>query len=136
MQKRLVGGENMLPVVLPQVQVEGPGMTHLELSLDDLKTKFQAVTIPVTLQCSGNRRNDMSAVKLVKGLEWDAGKPAPGPRLRGRSRVREAYVCHTNVALRCILLQGYVWRNIAMNPSGMQDVQDGITLLQSWLSTL
>eukprot|EP00884_Botryococcus_braunii_P006710 jgi/Botrbrau1/1603/Bobra.0185s0018.1 len=56
-----------------KVRIEGPALEPLELSLKDLKTKFKEVSIPVTLQCSGNRRNEMSEVKHVKGLEWDAG---------------------------------------------------------------
>ena len=28
------------------------------------------VTIPVTLQCAGNRRVELNAVKAVKGLSW------------------------------------------------------------------
>lgn len=90
------------PVVVTQVQIEGPDLKRLELSLDDLKTKFKPVSIPVTLQCSGNRRNDMSAVKLVKGLEWDAGKLVSGPVRGAPSFPSTCRLQSTRVGLCCI----------------------------------
>ena len=51
----------------------GPGADALRLTVADLKARFPPATLPVTLQCSGNRRNELSAVKPVQGLEWDAG---------------------------------------------------------------
>ncbi|NP_001089975.1 sulfite oxidase L homeolog [Xenopus laevis] len=73
---------NHLPV--PQINpgdyklvIERPnGNTHnkpLNLTLSDLKTKFPKHEITATLQCAGNRRSEMSAVKPVKGLEWTTG---------------------------------------------------------------
>ena len=51
-----------------------PKAPPLELTVRDLKEKFPKVVVPVTLQCSGNRRNELSReVKPVKGLEWDSG---------------------------------------------------------------
>lgn len=45
-----------------------------ELTVQDLKDKFEAVTLTVTLQCAGNRRNDMCAVETVSGrAPWNAG---------------------------------------------------------------
>jgi len=37
---------------------------------DDLKTKYDPVTITTTIQCAGNRRKEMSDYKSVKGLSW------------------------------------------------------------------
>ncbi|MEE6471518.1 hypothetical protein FKM82_009291 [Ascaphus truei] len=42
----------------------------LSLSLSDLKTKFPRYEVTTTLQCAGNRRSEMTAVKPVKGLDW------------------------------------------------------------------
>ena len=51
-----------------------PSAPPLELTVRDLKEKFPKVVVPATLQCSGNRRNELSReVKPVKGLEWDSG---------------------------------------------------------------
>ncbi|XP_056418311.1 sulfite oxidase, mitochondrial isoform X2 [Hyla sarda] len=44
----------------------------LILSLKDLKTKFPHHEVIATLQCAGNRRSEMNAIKQVKGLEWGA----------------------------------------------------------------
>jgi sulfite oxidase len=40
-------------------------------TLDELRTKFRQHTVDATLQCAGNRRNEMSAVKTVKGGSWE-----------------------------------------------------------------
>jgi len=61
-----------------RIQVQGldPRAPPLELTVRDLKDrkKFEKVVVPATLQCSGNRRNELSrGVKPVKGLEWDSG---------------------------------------------------------------
>lgn len=39
--------------------------------LDDIQKKFKHHTIPVTLQCSGNKRKFMSDYETVHGLQWD-----------------------------------------------------------------
>ncbi|KAE8742914.1 hypothetical protein FOCC_FOCC011466 [Frankliniella occidentalis] len=39
-------------------------------SLDDLKTKFEQVTVTATVMCAGNRRGEMTEIKPVKGLNW------------------------------------------------------------------
>ncbi len=45
-----------------------------EYSLDDLKTKFDKVDIIATLQCSGNRRSDMTKnARPTSGLQWSVG---------------------------------------------------------------
>lgn len=54
-------------------------------SLKDLR-KFPWVTVTTTIQCAGNRREEMSKVKPVKGLSWGASAIGTarwtGPRLR------------------------------------------------------
>ncbi|KAJ9472843.1 putative sulfite oxidase [Diplonema papillatum] len=67
---------NHLPV--PHVQKEGYavsvkfGRIEKKFTLDDLR-KFPQVTVPVTLQCAGNRRRGMSSLRSVDGLMWDTG---------------------------------------------------------------
>lgn len=64
---------NHLPV--PQIDPENfkleivVGDRTVELSLDDLK-KHKPYTITTTIQCAGNRREEMSKAKTVKGLSW------------------------------------------------------------------
>ncbi|CDW52136.1 Mo-co dimer and Cyt-b5 and Oxidored molyb domain containing protein [Trichuris trichiura] len=43
---------------------------EVEFSLNELKKRFEEVTIVATLQCAGNRRADFSN---VRGLSWTAG---------------------------------------------------------------
>ena len=56
--------------------MEGEGLRTVELSLKALQTQFKKHTITATLQCTGNRRDDLNTVKPVKGLEWSVGAPA------------------------------------------------------------
>jgi sulfite oxidase len=44
--------------------------TH-KFKLDDIKTKYPVHTIPVTIQCSGNKRKSMNDYEPVQGLMWD-----------------------------------------------------------------
>jgi nitrate reductase (NAD(P)H) len=45
----------------------------LALSMDDLKTKFEAINIPVALACDGNRRKELNMIKKSKGFSWGSG---------------------------------------------------------------
>lgn len=56
-----------------ELQLEGPGIPDgFSISLVKLK-EFPKTTCEVTLQCAGNRRNEMHAKKAVKGLLWQGG---------------------------------------------------------------
>jgi len=46
---------------------------ELSLSLDDIKHKYPKHTVMAAIQCAGNRRDEMTAIKPVKGGKWDAG---------------------------------------------------------------
>lgn len=74
-----------------QVRVEGEGLRTVELSLKDLQTRFKKHSITATLQCTGNRRDDLNAVKPVKGLEWSVGAP--------RAALAPACCCCRNACL-------------------------------------
>jgi sulfite oxidase len=39
-------------------------------TLEDLKTKYPKTSVTTTLQCAGNRRSEMNAVRKVNGLFW------------------------------------------------------------------
>jgi sulfite oxidase len=68
---------NHLPVPFIDVdkyalEVEGPdGRVH-RLTLDDLR-KYRRGSVVATIQCAGNRRNEMTKIKSVRGGAWDAG---------------------------------------------------------------
>lgn len=42
-------------------------------SMKDLKEKFEKRTVAATVQCAGNRRNELDRVKKVKGGRWELG---------------------------------------------------------------
>jgi len=56
-----------------QLSIGGEEARSVSLTLEDLKTKFKKTTISATVECAGNRRNEMKAVKPVRGLDWDTG---------------------------------------------------------------
>uniref|UniRef100_A0A914HES0 sulfite oxidase n=1 Tax=Globodera rostochiensis TaxID=31243 RepID=A0A914HES0_GLORO len=53
------------------VRIDGIGVDkQIVLSVDDLRNKFEPVTIISAIQCAGNRRYDMNQSKKVQGLMW------------------------------------------------------------------
>src|SRR6476661_8776904 len=65
----------------PRVRVDGLVVRELDVSLDDLR-RFPERELVVTLQCAGNRRADLMAVRDIPGEEpW-------GPCATGTARWR------------------------------------------------
>ncbi|KAL1623550.1 hypothetical protein SLS56_008254 [Neofusicoccum ribis] len=58
----------------------------LTLSMDELKSKYSSINIPVALACAGNRRKELNMIKKSKGFNWGAGAVGcaywKGPLLR------------------------------------------------------
>lgn len=84
---------NHLPVPAPTtpeehtITVEGEGIAEpLVLSAAELRSRFPQAEVTAALQCGGNRRREMSAVRKVHGLDWDRAAIGNavwrGPRLR------------------------------------------------------
>ncbi|KAH6847573.1 Oxidoreductase, molybdopterin-binding domain-containing protein [Chaetomium sp. MPI-CAGE-AT-0009] len=60
-------GEHLLSIELPDGEVK-------QYTLEDLKTKFPTHRVTAVLQCSGNRRNDMTRhAGKTNGLQWGVG---------------------------------------------------------------
>ncbi|KAK7682149.1 hypothetical protein QCA50_014736 [Cerrena zonata] len=55
-----------------RIRVHGQVKNEVSLSLDDLRTNFKTVTIPVTLVCAGNRRKEQNVVRKSLGFSWGA----------------------------------------------------------------
>ena len=53
--------------------VDGRVSTPLDLTLDDLKARFEEHSVTAVMQCAGNRRADMRTVRPVSGDPWAAG---------------------------------------------------------------
>lgn len=62
-----------LPLDRFQLQVQGLVRRPLTLSLAELQTRFPHHEVEATLTCAGNRRDEHSAVKQVKGVPWGSG---------------------------------------------------------------
>ena len=56
-----------------KLTVTGLVAKPLTLTMDELRQRFAPRTVTATLQCAGNRRADMNAVKKVKGDLWQPG---------------------------------------------------------------
>ena len=57
-----------------RITLLGPsGAQLLSLSLAELRTRFPPVSVTATLQCGGNRRGDMNAVRSTAGIAWGQG---------------------------------------------------------------
>lgn len=56
-----------------RLRVEGLVERPLSLGLEELTDGFARSSVPATLQCAGNRRNEHSRTKKVPGVAWDAG---------------------------------------------------------------
>lgn len=56
-----------------RVKVSGLVNRELEFSVAELKDKFDTHKVAATLTCAGNRRQEMSAIKKIAGVQWDAG---------------------------------------------------------------
>lgn len=56
-----------------RLEVSGPGLQGVSLTLEDLKKKFPQHTVTATIQCAGHRREEMVRVKEVRGIPWTSG---------------------------------------------------------------
>ncbi len=59
-----------------RLRVTGLVGRELELSLDELRTRFAARIVVASLQCAGNRRADLQEVAKTEGDPWQAGAVA------------------------------------------------------------
>lgn len=57
-----------------RLRIRGIGLEReVEVSLEELKTRFPRTSVTSALQCAGNRRSEMNEVKEVRGLSWEKG---------------------------------------------------------------
>jgi sulfite oxidase len=56
-----------------KIKIEGLVDRPGEWPVDDLKGRFAEASTEATLTCAGNRRQEISAIQPVSGVQWDAG---------------------------------------------------------------
>lgn len=56
-----------------RLRVEGLVFRPLDLSIDELRSRFPRRVVTATLQCAGNRRAELNEVAPVSGTQWGAG---------------------------------------------------------------
>ncbi|KAF5381983.1 hypothetical protein D9615_004220 [Tricholomella constricta] len=92
------------------VSIKGGVDREVDLTIPDLKATFRTVHVVAALQCAGNRRNEMGAIKPVSGVGWDSGVIANcrwgGVRLRdvlNHVGVQQgnSHVCFASYATLC-----------------------------------
>ena len=65
-----------VPVVAEEsyrLEVTVSGKKTMVYSLEDLRSKFPQYCVTATVQCAGNRREELAQVKEVRGLSWTGG---------------------------------------------------------------
>ncbi|PWN37679.1 nitrate reductase [Meira miltonrushii] len=60
------------------VRIHGLVKREMSFTIDDLKEKFETVTLPVTLVCAGNRRKEQNMVTKGLGFNWGAAGVSNG----------------------------------------------------------
>jgi len=72
-----------------RLSIDGALESPLELSMDDLRTSFERVSVMAVLACAGNRRCEMNAMRPIPGeVEW--GAQAVGNAVWSGVRLRPA----------------------------------------------
>ncbi len=56
-----------------KVRIEGLVNKPLDLTLGEIRERFRSHTALAALTCAGNRREELSAIKPVAGVQWSAG---------------------------------------------------------------
>ena len=56
-----------------RLRIGGHVRKPLDLTLPEVKGLFPSYTVAATLQCAGNRRDELAAVDAVDGLKWQQG---------------------------------------------------------------
>lgn len=46
---------------------------EFEINIEEMKKKFESISLYVTLQCGGNRRDEFNKTETVQGIKWKAG---------------------------------------------------------------
>ncbi|KAF9438802.1 hypothetical protein BGZ76_004401 [Entomortierella beljakovae] len=62
----------------PSSNEQSPNITWEELSMHDIMNRWPKATVTATIQCAGNRRDGLAAVKDVKGVIWKSGAVSTG----------------------------------------------------------
>ncbi|KAG6816202.1 hypothetical protein H0H87_007751 [Tephrocybe sp. NHM501043] len=92
------------------IVIKGGVEKEQQWTVPKLKETFLTVQVVAALQCAGNRRNEMGAIKSVSGVGWDSGVIANckwgGVRLRdvlGHAGVQQgnSHVCFASYATLC-----------------------------------
>ncbi|CAH0020933.1 unnamed protein product [Clonostachys rhizophaga] len=61
-----------------KLRVHGLVENEFQFTIDDLKSMFPTVTLPVTLVCAGNRRKEQNVVTKGLGFNWGAAGVSTG----------------------------------------------------------
>ncbi|UZJ56568.1 hypothetical protein CBS101457_005888 [Exobasidium rhododendri] len=61
-----------------KLKVHGLVKNEMEFTIEDLKSKFETVTLPITLVCAGNRRKEQNMVAKGLGFNWGAAGVSNG----------------------------------------------------------
>jgi len=102
--------------------VEGDGTKCVDLSLEDLKSRFLKREVVTTIQCGGNRRSELDKVEKTSGIPWGIG---------AMSTARWGGVALREVLMHCagLSLEAVEWNGIKhVIFEGLDDMQASIPI--------
>lgn len=56
-----------------KLRVHGMVESECSFKLEDLMSRFETVTLPITLVCAGNRRKEQNVISKSLGFNWGSG---------------------------------------------------------------
>ena len=75
------------------------------MNLSNLKSQFPKIEITSAIQCGGNRRAEMQAIKPIKGLSWKGG--AIGNAKWGGARLSDVLNGYDLKDVKHVQFEGY-----------------------------
>lgn len=51
----------------------GEGERWVDVGMEELRSRWESINVPVLLACDGNRRGEMNLIRKSKGFDWGAG---------------------------------------------------------------
>jgi len=88
-----------------RLRIEGDGAKPVDLTMEDLRTRFLKREVVTTIQCGGNRRSEFDKIERTSGISWGFG---------AMSTAKWGGVFLREVLMHCagVSLEAVEWNNI------------------------
>lgn len=102
--------------------IEGEGAKRVDLTLEDIKSRFLKREVATTIQCGGNRRSELDKVCKTSGIGWGVG--AVSTAKWGGVYLREVLMHCAGVSLEAVEWSGI--KHVVFH--GIDDMQASIPI--------